>query len=179
MRWRVCCQAWVRYDVVLDALGGETATRSVGVLRPGGVLISLVPGAEDTRAAAEKAQVRAVTLIVQHDQAGMRAIADLVDRGRLRAHVSATFPSPKAPGPMFWGDGPHHGQAGHHHALRRDGSGAGGGRVLGRACSGETRDRELPPGPGPIRRRAVVLRRGAAGWRSPGPALPPAAETPR
>ncbi|WP_436758815.1 NADP-dependent oxidoreductase [Streptosporangium sp. V21-05] len=81
-----------RYDVVLDALGGETATRSVGVLRPGGVLVSLVPGAEDTRAAAEKARVRAVTLIVEHDQAGMRAIADLVDRGRLRAHVSATFP---------------------------------------------------------------------------------------
>ncbi len=81
-----------RYDVVLDALGGESATRSVGVLRPGGVLVSLVPGAEDTRAAAEKAQVRAVTLIVEHDQAGMRAIADLVDRGRLRAHVSATFP---------------------------------------------------------------------------------------
>lgn len=39
-----------RYDVVLDALGGETATRSVGVLRPGGVLVSLVPWAEDTRA---------------------------------------------------------------------------------------------------------------------------------
>ncbi|MFB9468521.1 NADP-dependent oxidoreductase [Nonomuraea salmonea] len=81
-----------RYDVVLDTLGGETATRSVSVLRPGGVLVSLVPGAEDTRAAAEKAQVRAVTLIVEHDQAGMRAIADLADRGRLRAHVSATFP---------------------------------------------------------------------------------------
>ncbi|MEV4801408.1 NADP-dependent oxidoreductase [Nonomuraea sp. NPDC049421] len=81
-----------RYDVVLDALGGKNATRSVSVLRPGGVLVSLVPGAEDTQAAAEKAQVRAVTLIVEHDQAGMRAIADLVDRGRLRAHISATFP---------------------------------------------------------------------------------------
>ncbi|WP_030755822.1 zinc-binding dehydrogenase [Streptomyces sp. NRRL F-5135] len=34
-----------RYDVVLDTLGGETATRSVGVLRPGGVLVSLMPGA--------------------------------------------------------------------------------------------------------------------------------------
>ncbi|MEV5893680.1 NADP-dependent oxidoreductase [Nonomuraea fuscirosea] len=81
-----------RYDVVLDTLGGQTATRSVGVLRPGGILVSLVPGAEDTLAAAEKAQVRALTLIVEHDQAGMRAIADLVARGRLRAHVSATFP---------------------------------------------------------------------------------------
>ncbi|GAA4965226.1 NADP-dependent oxidoreductase [Nonomuraea thailandensis] len=81
-----------RYDVVLDALGGETATRSVDVLRPGGVLVSLVPGAEDTPAAAEKARVRAIVMIVEHDQAGMRAIADLVERGRLRAHVSGTFP---------------------------------------------------------------------------------------
>ncbi|MEU1300222.1 NADP-dependent oxidoreductase [Streptomyces shenzhenensis] len=81
-----------RYGVVLDALGGENATRSVGVLRPGGVLVTLLPGAEGTRAAAEKAQVRAVHLAVEHDHAGMRAIADLVDRGRLRAHVSGTFP---------------------------------------------------------------------------------------
>ncbi|MEV0162008.1 NADP-dependent oxidoreductase [Nonomuraea fuscirosea] len=81
-----------RYDGVLDTLGGQTATRSVGVLRPGGILISLVPGADDTPAAAEKAQVRAATLIVEHDQAGMRAIADLAARGRLRPHISATFP---------------------------------------------------------------------------------------
>jgi NADPH:quinone reductase-like Zn-dependent oxidoreductase len=80
------------YDVVLDALGGETATRSVGVLRPGGVLVSLVPGAEDTQAAAEQARVRAVILLVEHDQAGMRAVAELADRGELRAHVSGTFP---------------------------------------------------------------------------------------
>ncbi|WP_326642874.1 NADP-dependent oxidoreductase [Nonomuraea fuscirosea] len=81
-----------RYNVVLDTLGGQTATRSVGVLRPGGILISLVPGADDTPAAAEKAQVLTATLIVEHDQAGMRAIADLAARGRLRPHISATFP---------------------------------------------------------------------------------------
>ncbi|MEV7425573.1 NADP-dependent oxidoreductase [Streptomyces sp. NPDC091212] len=81
-----------RYDVVLDALGGETATRSVSVLRPGGIVVSLLAAAADTPAAAEKAQVRAVGLLVEHDQAGMRAIADLVERGRLRAHVSGTFP---------------------------------------------------------------------------------------
>lgn len=80
------------YDVVLDALGGETASRSVDVLRPGGILISLVPQAEDTPALAEKAQVRAVGILVEHDQAGMRAIADLAERGVLRAHVSGTFP---------------------------------------------------------------------------------------
>ncbi|WP_435127711.1 NADP-dependent oxidoreductase [Actinacidiphila sp. bgisy144] len=81
-----------RYDVVLDALGGGNAPRSVRVIRPGGVLVTLLPGAEDTRAAAEKAQVRAVHLAVEHDRAGMRAIADLADRGKLRAHVSGTFP---------------------------------------------------------------------------------------
>ncbi|WP_432090569.1 NADP-dependent oxidoreductase [Streptomyces sp. NRRL F-5630] len=80
------------YDVVLDPIGGETATRSVGVLRPGGVLVSLVPGAPDTPAAAEKAGVRAVTLLVEHDHAGMRALAALAADGRLRAHVSGTFP---------------------------------------------------------------------------------------
>ncbi|SCD89342.1 NADPH:quinone reductase [Streptomyces sp. TverLS-915] len=80
------------YDIVLDPIGGETATRSVGVLRPGGVLVSLVPGAPDTPAAAEKAGVRAVTLLVEHDHAGMRALAGLAADGRLRAHVSGTFP---------------------------------------------------------------------------------------
>ncbi|MFD6149774.1 NADP-dependent oxidoreductase [Streptomyces sp. NPDC060243] len=80
------------YDVVLDPIGGETATRSVGVLRPGGVLVSLVPGAPDTPAAAEKAGVRAVTLLVEHDHAGMRALAGLAADGRLHAHVSGTFP---------------------------------------------------------------------------------------
>jgi NADPH:quinone reductase-like Zn-dependent oxidoreductase len=81
-----------RYDVVLDALGGANATRSVGVLRPGGVLVSLLPVAGDTRAAAQKAGVRAHTLLVEHDRSGLRAIADLVERGRLRAHVSGVFP---------------------------------------------------------------------------------------
>ncbi|WP_431035893.1 NADP-dependent oxidoreductase [Streptomyces sp. P6-2-1] len=80
------------YDVVLDPIGGETATRSVAALRPGGVLVSLVPGAPDTRAAAEKAGVRAVTLLVEHDHAGMNALAALAASGRLRAHVSGTFP---------------------------------------------------------------------------------------
>ncbi|WP_410598501.1 zinc-binding dehydrogenase [Amycolatopsis sp. lyj-90] len=37
-------------------------------------------------------QVRAVILLVEHDQAGIRAVAGLADRGKLRAHVSGTFP---------------------------------------------------------------------------------------
>lgn len=37
-------------------------------------------------------RARAVTLLVEHDHAGMRAIARLVDEGKLGAHVSGTFP---------------------------------------------------------------------------------------
>ncbi|MEU1045674.1 NADP-dependent oxidoreductase [Streptomyces sp. NPDC005897] len=81
-----------RYDVVLDAVGGETAARSVNVLRPGGVVVSLLPVTAETRRAAEKAGGHAVGLLVEHDRAGMRAIASLVEAGRLRAHVSGTFP---------------------------------------------------------------------------------------
>ncbi len=51
------------FNVVLDTLGGKTVTRSVSVLRPGGLLVSLVPGREDTHAAARRAQARVVTLI--------------------------------------------------------------------------------------------------------------------
>jgi NADPH:quinone reductase-like Zn-dependent oxidoreductase len=92
------------YDVVLDALGGENATRSAGVLRPGGVLVSLLPGADDTPAAAAEAGVRFVHLVVEHDQAGMRAVAELVERGRLRAHVSGTFPLAEGAGAHALGE---------------------------------------------------------------------------
>ncbi|MBZ6175874.1 NADP-dependent oxidoreductase [Streptomyces olivaceus] len=81
-----------RYDVVLDAVGGDTALRSADVLRPGGVVVSLLPVDAETRAAAEKAEARAVGLLVEHDHAGMSAIASLAERGSLRAHVSGTFP---------------------------------------------------------------------------------------
>lgn len=81
-----------RYDVVLDAVGGDTTTRSVDVLGPGGIVISLLPVPDDAWAAAEKAQVRAVGLLVEHDRAGMRVVAELAGRGALRAHVSGTFP---------------------------------------------------------------------------------------
>ncbi|MFI7011109.1 NADP-dependent oxidoreductase [Streptomyces sp. NPDC050145] len=80
-------------DVVLDTLGGEDRLRSLEVLRPGGVLVSILPGGMDevTRRA-EELGVRAVDMLVEHDQAGMSAVAALVESGRLRVHVSGTYP---------------------------------------------------------------------------------------
>jgi len=85
-------------DLVLDALGGDTALRSLDVLKPGGRLVSIslmnLPGQLAEEAAARG--VRATAMLVEADQAGMRAIADLVAAGRLRAVVDAVFPLDQA-----------------------------------------------------------------------------------
>ncbi|KXX60336.1 NADPH:quinone reductase [Rhodococcus sp. LB1] len=84
-------------DIVLDPFAGEIRARSLELLRPGGTLVSLLPGA----AAGEQERattlgVRVATLLVEADHAGMKAIADLAEAGRLRAHIEATFPLAEA-----------------------------------------------------------------------------------
>ncbi|MFD8823254.1 NADP-dependent oxidoreductase [Streptomyces sp. NPDC059605] len=80
-------------DVVLDPLSGDTRARSLDVLRPGGVLVSLLPGTDPDEAARAAARgVRVRTLLVEADHAGMNAVADLVAAGSLRPHVEAVFP---------------------------------------------------------------------------------------
>ncbi|MFF5686190.1 NADP-dependent oxidoreductase [Streptomyces albidoflavus] len=84
-------------DMVLDPLGGETRARSVGLLRPGGTLVSLLSGgsAEEAAHAAERG-VRTATMLVEADHAGMNAVADLVAAGALRPRVEETFPLAEA-----------------------------------------------------------------------------------
>ncbi len=81
-------------DVVLDGLGGETAERSLKVLRPGGRLITL-PGPDDVPAGAPDG-VRAVWVLVEPDHLGLREIAALVERGALRPVVEAVLPLAEA-----------------------------------------------------------------------------------
>jgi NADPH:quinone reductase-like Zn-dependent oxidoreductase len=80
-------------DVVLDALAGDVRTRSLDVLRKGGVLVSILFGDvdADARKAAELG-VRLEGMLVEADHAGMRAIAELAAQGRLRANIDATYP---------------------------------------------------------------------------------------
>ncbi|MFG3155973.1 NADP-dependent oxidoreductase [Streptomyces sp. NPDC048219] len=80
-------------DVVLDTIGGETSLRSLRVLRPGGIVVSILPvGSDDFFEEAERLGVRAVRMLVDADRADMREIAGLVESGRLRATVEKTFP---------------------------------------------------------------------------------------
>ncbi|MEU0171450.1 NADP-dependent oxidoreductase [Streptomyces iakyrus] len=80
-------------DVVLDTIGGDNALRSLRVLRPGGVLVSILPvGPDDLYEEAERLGVRALRMLVDADRSGMEAIADLVGAGKLRATIAGTFP---------------------------------------------------------------------------------------
>jgi NADPH:quinone reductase-like Zn-dependent oxidoreductase len=84
-------------DVVLDLVGGADRLRSLETLKPGGILVSSLPVEMDelNRRAAELG-VRAAAIVVEHDQAGMSGIAALAESGRLRAHVSRTYPLAEA-----------------------------------------------------------------------------------
>ncbi|RSN43191.1 NADP-dependent oxidoreductase [Actinomadura sp. WAC 06369] len=84
-------------DVVLDPIGGEYGTRSLRVLRPGGVLVSLLRNApEGFAGAAEDAGVRWEGLLVEPDHHAMRQIAALAEAGRLHAEIDAVFPLEEA-----------------------------------------------------------------------------------
>ncbi|MFK8849788.1 NADP-dependent oxidoreductase [Streptomyces sp. Ac-502] len=80
-------------DVVLDTLGGDTAERSLGVLRPGGRLVTAV-AEQNARliAASEAAGMRFSGIAVDPDPVALRGLVALVEQGRLRVHVQETFP---------------------------------------------------------------------------------------
>jgi NADPH:quinone reductase-like Zn-dependent oxidoreductase len=80
-------------DVVLDTIGGEYGPRSLRTLRPGGLVVSLASPAEAALSAVAEAQGRrSIFMVVEADQAGMRAIADLVERGLLRPALDTVLP---------------------------------------------------------------------------------------
>ncbi|MFI1100436.1 NADP-dependent oxidoreductase [Streptomyces melanogenes] len=84
-------------DVVLDGIGGANWSRSVRTLRPGGILVSLLPFDDSFPVAqAEAAGVRAVFMLVEPDHQGLCEIGALVEDGRLRVVVDAVFPLERA-----------------------------------------------------------------------------------
>jgi NADPH:quinone reductase-like Zn-dependent oxidoreductase len=84
-------------DVVLDTVGGTVGPRSIEVLRPGGLLVTIV-GRTDTalRAATLDAGRRFAGVTVEPDQVGLEALAALVADGRLRPHVEHAIPLDEA-----------------------------------------------------------------------------------
>ncbi|QDQ15700.1 NADP-dependent oxidoreductase [Streptomyces spectabilis] len=77
-------------DVVFDS--SSDAVRSLSVLRPGGTLVSIMEhGNQELAAAVEEAGRRFAGVSVEPDYASLEAIAQHIDAGRIRPHVSATF----------------------------------------------------------------------------------------
>ena len=77
-------------DVVLDTVGGVTQQRSLQVLKPGGILVSVVSPVPET--AQKRYGVRAAYFYVDVTTARLNNIAELFDSGKLVANVGTVLP---------------------------------------------------------------------------------------
>ncbi|GCE31886.1 NADPH:quinone reductase [Dictyobacter alpinus] len=84
-------------DVILDTIGGTTRERSWGVLKRGGILVTLVPPLPDPAIAARYG-VRAVMNQNTGDESQLlRQITDILEQGTLRPHpIGLTLPLQQA-----------------------------------------------------------------------------------
>ncbi len=81
-------------DAVLDLIGGETATRSVALIKKGGVLVSTVGGANAELAA--QAGIRAVNMVSHGNAADLSELLGLVERGDMKPRMGKEFPLEQA-----------------------------------------------------------------------------------
>ena len=84
-------------DIALDSLGGDTTIRSLRTVRDGGLLALFVSDfTDEVRAEADQRGVRLERVSVVPNAEALARITDLLSRGRLVPHVSATFPLERA-----------------------------------------------------------------------------------
>jgi NADPH:quinone reductase-like Zn-dependent oxidoreductase len=77
-------------DVVFDTVGGDTQARSWGVLKPGGVLVSIT--SRPSEDLAKQHGARAAYVFMQPDARELTEIARLVDAGHVRPVVAEVLP---------------------------------------------------------------------------------------
>jgi NADPH:quinone reductase-like Zn-dependent oxidoreductase len=77
-------------DVVFDMIGGDTLARSYQCLKEGGFLVSIVAPPDQTKLAEKKA--KGAIFLVQPNSKQLTEIAGLIDAGKVKPDVSATFP---------------------------------------------------------------------------------------
>lgn len=79
-------------DFVLDTIGGDNIDRSLQVIRPGGAIISIPSGLNES--VVEKAKARGVHgshFLVSSNGNDMRSLAALLENGTIQPHVSQVF----------------------------------------------------------------------------------------
>ena len=81
-------------DVVLDSIGKDTLARSYGVVKRGGIIVSLV--ARPNESELEKHGIRGVALDVEPNSEELAQIGKLIDDKKIKVIVSQTFPLAEA-----------------------------------------------------------------------------------
>jgi len=81
-------------DVVLDTVGADTQQRSLAVLKPDGILVSVVSPVPE--AAQQRYGVRAAYFYVDVTGARLNEITKLFDNGKLVTNVGAVLPLEEA-----------------------------------------------------------------------------------
>jgi NADPH:quinone reductase-like Zn-dependent oxidoreductase len=81
-------------DVVLDTVGGDTQQRSLRVLKPGGILVSIVSPVPET--IQNRYGVRAAYFYVDVTTARLNKITELFDSGKLVTDVGTVLPLEEA-----------------------------------------------------------------------------------
>jgi NADPH:quinone reductase-like Zn-dependent oxidoreductase len=85
-------------DVVVDLVGGDNSLRSLDVLAPDGLLVSVPSRLPEGLAEAAHAQGKRFTgMLVEPDYAGLATLAAMVDADDLRVLVDAVVPFDEAP----------------------------------------------------------------------------------
>jgi NADPH:quinone reductase-like Zn-dependent oxidoreductase len=79
-------------DVVLDAVGGDTANDALPAVRDSGIVVTLSGASVGRLRELAGDRVRVEGILVEPDRAGLEALAELVAGGALRPHVAHTFP---------------------------------------------------------------------------------------
>lgn len=82
------------YDAVYDTIGGETFTKSHQILKPGGVVVSMV--AQPDEALMDQYKVKAISQFTVVNGERLARLAELVDQSVIKTQVDRTFPLDEA-----------------------------------------------------------------------------------
>ena len=83
------------YDLVIDAIGGDTLTNSFKVLKKGGRLISIK--GQDTENLAKDYGVNFEWFFMSPDGAMLTELATLISQGTIKTVIDSTYPMEQAP----------------------------------------------------------------------------------
>ncbi len=83
-----------RVDIVFDMIGGDIKNRSFQLIKPGGILVSVV--SDSAPPSGTPANVRSVFFLVDVTTERLEKLTDLFDRGELKARVGTVIPLDQA-----------------------------------------------------------------------------------